>query len=88
MEQKIKLSSGSDFPVKWAGVGTFDNVLRFEVVGSDTMTLVTRFVSLGRDEVITHVFDETKKTEYRGYNKFIGISESSSGNHIVSMGVK
>lgn len=86
MEQKIKLTSGIEFPVKWAGVGTFDNILRFEVFGSDTMTLVTSFLSLGRDDSIIHVFDETKKTEYRGYNKFIGISESAGGNHIVSMG--
>lgn len=81
--QKLITATKKEFTVKWCGVSTFDNALRFEVVNSTMANILPVVMNPEETETLTYMFDEDKMV-FIGYTQFKGI-EQLRGSVIVSL---
>lgn len=82
--QKIVQTATNEFEVRWCGISSIDNSLRFAVVNKTVATLLSVFDDLDETSKITYSFDDVE-IEYDGYIAFSGIINQNDGSIVIVM---
>lgn len=80
----IVTASGIRFRVLWCGQSTIDNALRFEIVNSTMMNVLSVFMNPAETQKLTYIFDE-HETVFDGFTQFKGIEQSAKGTITVAL---
>lgn len=80
----IVTASGIRFRVLWCGLSTIDRALRFEIVNSTMMNVLSVFMNPAETEKLTYTFDE-QETVFEGFTRFKGIEQNATGTITVAL---